>query len=251
MALVIPVWLALAILAPGIAAAAGPSYTAAGIVNASNYGPGPFAPNSVISIFGNGLARSTQAAPGGVLLPVELNYVQVFVENQRVPLLFVSEGQFKFVMSSVVKPGPVTVRVVTQGLSGPEIPVTLVDCAPNLFAAPGGFALATSADNNLLTADAPAHAGDIVVIYLTGLGRTSPAYNAGEVPGSAAQIVSGVKVALDTMELDPIYIKYAGVTPGWPGLYQLNLEIPMGAPADPELKITGSITTGGLKLAVR
>ena len=50
-------WLALAVLCAGTARAAGPSYAASNIVNASNYAIGPFAPNSVISIFGTGLAR--------------------------------------------------------------------------------------------------------------------------------------------------------------------------------------------------
>ena len=245
-------WLAwLALLCSGTAGAAGPSYEAAGVVRASDFAAGPFAPNSIISIFGKNLARSTESAVGGAILPIELNFVQVFVESQRVPLLFVSEGQINFVMSSVVKPGPVTIRVVTQGLTGPEIPVTIVDCAPSLFVSDGAFALATSADNKVLTPDAPAHAGDIVVIYLTGLGHTSPSFNAGEVPGSAARIVSPLKVSLNSQELDPIYIKYAGVAPGWPGLYQLNLEIPKGTPPDPELKVIGSVISAGLKLAVR
>ena len=245
-------WLALAFLCAGTAGAAGPSYDAAGVVSASNYTPGPFAPNSVISIFGKDLARSTEAAAGGATLPTELNFVQVFVENQRVPLLYVSDGQINFVMSSLLKPGVVNIRVVTQGLSGPEIPVTLVDCAPSLFVSKvTGFAIAFSADYKLLTPDNPAHAGDIVVIYLTGLGRTSPTFNAGEVPGSAALITSPLRVTLDNQEVDPGLIKYAGVAPGFPGIYQLNLEIPKGAPVDPELKVTGNVTSGGLKLAIR
>src|SRR6266545_4427604 len=66
--LVIRTWLALAVLCAGTAMGAGPSYSAAGIVNASNYAPGPFAPNSVISIFGSGLARSTRALTPSDLL---------------------------------------------------------------------------------------------------------------------------------------------------------------------------------------
>ncbi len=100
-------WLALAVLCAGTARAAGPSYTADGIVNASSYASGPFAPNSILSIFGTGLARSTQAAPAGATVPTELNYVRVYVQDQLVPLLFVSETQVNFIMSSVQKPGPV------------------------------------------------------------------------------------------------------------------------------------------------
>lgn len=248
-------WLALAVLCAGTAWAAGPSYSAAGIVNASNYASGPFAPNSIISIFGSGLARSTQAAPAGNTVPTELNYVRVYVQDQLVPLLFVSATQINFIMSSVQNPGQVRVRVVTEGLTGPEVTVTLVGSAPSLF--PNldldGYALATSADNKLLTPDAPAHPGDIIVIWITGLGRTSPNPKPGEVPNYAAQVVSlaSLKVTLGGMAMDPTLIKYAGLTPGWPGLYQINLYIPEGVGTDPELKVTGDVTSSGLKLAIR
>jgi len=184
-------------------------------------------------------------------LPVELNFVRVFVENQQVPLLFVSDGQINFILPTNLKPGPVTIRVATEGLSGPEIQVNVVNCAPTMFPTDGGFALATDAQNQVLTPDHPAYPGDIVVIYMTGLGRTSPSFDAREVPGTAARIVSTIKVSLGGQDLDPVYTKYAGLTPGWPGLYQLNLEIPKNAGTDPELKVTGDVSASGLKLPIR
>ena len=38
-----------------------PYYTTASIVNAADYSPGPFAPSSVLSLFGTNLAWTTQA----------------------------------------------------------------------------------------------------------------------------------------------------------------------------------------------
>jgi uncharacterized protein (TIGR03437 family) len=174
-------WLVLAVLCAGTARGTGPSYSAAGIVNASNYGSGPFAPNSVVSIFGSGLARSSHALAAsdisGGMLPLEMNYVSVYVQNQAVPLLFASHGQINFLISSVQVPGPVKLRVVAEGISGPEIDLTLVLSAPALLADAGGYAIATTADGKLFTADAPAHAGDTIVVYCTGLqdGAESPA----------------------------------------------------------------------------
>ena len=49
-------WLAMAVLFGGTASGAGPSYVLAGVVNAANYAAGPFAPNSVLSVFGSGLS---------------------------------------------------------------------------------------------------------------------------------------------------------------------------------------------------
>ena len=261
-------WLALAVLCAGTASGAGPSYSAAGIVNASNFTAGPFAPNSVISVFGAGLARSTHALAAadlvacasslaGLCLPTELNYVRVYVQDQPVPMLFVSDGQVNFLVSSTETAGPVKIRVVTEGITGPEIIVTLVDAAPALFPNPvaAGYAIAQDAKGNLLTADAPAHAGDTVVIYATGLGRTSPNPAVGEIPNYAAPMLAlgSLKVTLNGTAVDPSLIKYAGLTPGSAGLYQINIYLPGGTGNDPEIGVTaGNLTAQtGLKLPLR
>ncbi|HTS66867.1 MAG TPA: hypothetical protein VMH28_32810 [Candidatus Acidoferrales bacterium] len=252
-------WLALAVLCSGAASGAGPNYSAASIVNASDYSPGPFAPNSVLSIFGSGLARSTYALAASDIvagqMPHELNYVRVYVQDQPVSLLFVSDGQINFIMSSVLTTGPVRVRVVTEGVSGPEIVLTLVDAAPALFSRSGGYAIATSADGKLLTADSPGHAGDTIVVYATGLGRTSPNPGVYDIPNFVAPIValSSLKVTLGDKAVDPGLIKYAGLTPGSAGLYQVNLVVPEGTGDDPEIQISaaGSAPTTGLKMPIR
>jgi uncharacterized protein (TIGR03437 family) len=251
--------LALAILCSGVARGAGPTYSAAGIVNASNYAAGPFAAGSVISIFGTGLARSTYVLAAsdvsGAMLPFELNYVRIYVQDQPVPLLFVSPGQINFIMSNEQLPGPVRIRVVTEGITGPEVAVTLVDSAPALFAGPNNYALATDAKSNLLTADNRARAGDIIVIYATGLGRTSPAPRSGEIPRYAGQMaaLASLKITLAGRAVDPIFIKYAGLTPGSAGLYQINLEVPPGTDPDPEIQVTAGtqLAPANLKIPIQ
>jgi uncharacterized protein (TIGR03437 family) len=175
----------------------------AGIVNASNYAAGPFAPNSVLAIFGTGLARSTHLLVNDDLvdckstafkakcLPLEMNYVRAYVQDQPVPLLFVSPGQVNFLISSTEKPGPVKFRLVTQGITGPEVTITLADVAPALFPNPlaPGYAIAQDVKGNLLTPDNPAHPGDTIVIYATGLGQTSPNPAMGEIPTYAAPML--------------------------------------------------------------
>jgi len=246
-----------------------PCYSPASIVNASNATPGPFAPNSVISIYGTSLSYFTQALTdsnlkpcGTSLLPArcfdlsqDLNGVKVYVQNQPVPVLFVSPTQVNFLMSSVERPGPVTVRVVNNGKSGPDSTVTLVDAAPALFSMAGGYVIAQDVKFNLLTADAPAHAGDTVVVYLTGLGQTSPNPAVGEIPNYAATMLAfaSLKVTLNGTAVDREMIKYAGLTPGCGGLYQINLLLPKGTGDDPEIQVTaGNLAAQtGLKLPLR
>jgi uncharacterized protein (TIGR03437 family) len=143
--------------------------------------------------------------------------------------------------------------VFTEGLTGPEITVNLVDCAPALFSMTGGYAIATSADGKVLTPDAPAHPGDFIVVYLTGLGRTTPNPGLAEIPSYAAQIVAlaALKVTLGPVAIDAAHLKYAGLTPGSGGLYQINLIVPDGIGADPEIKVAGDTTSAGLKIAIR
>lgn len=255
-------WLALAVLLSGTARGAGPNYSAAGIVNTANYTLGPFAPNSVVTIFGSGLARSAQGVamtPGLPQLPKELNFARVTVSGYEAPLLYASDSQINFLIPSDLIPGNVPIRVMVEGstMAGPDVTVTLVDAAPALFPMAGGYAIATHADGTLLTADSPAHAKDIVVIYLTGLGRTSPNPAPGEILPLTAQAqmvrLSDLKVSLDGSTVDPILIKYAGLTPGSAGLYQINLEVPSNVGTDPEIRVAvaNQSSPAGLKLAVR
>jgi uncharacterized protein (TIGR03437 family) len=251
--------LALAALLCGVARGAAPAYSAAGIVNSGNFAPGPFAPNSIVTIFGSGLARSAQQLTANDIqagyLPVELNYTQVFVDNYPAPLFYVSDSQINFLVPSKQSVGAMKIRVASQGNSGPEITVTVVDAAPALFTMAGGYAIATHADNSLVSPETPAHAGEIVVIYATGLGKTIPNPATGEVPHYAAQIaaMSGLQVALGGVVVDSGLIKYAGLTPESAGLYQINLEVPGNPGTDPELRVTiaGQSSLAGLKLAVR
>lgn len=236
-----------------------PSYSAAGIVNSGNFAPGPFAPNSIVTIFGSGLARSSQQLTAGDIvaghLPTELNYTQVFVDNFPAPLVYVSDSQINFLMPSTQAVGPTKIRVASQGNTGPEIMVTLVDSAPALFTLTGEYAIATHVDNSLVSPDSPAHAGEIIVVYATGLGKTIPNPATGEIPQNAATIMalSALQVSLGGVVVDSGLIKYAGLTPASAGLYQINLELPGNPGTDPELRITiaGQPSPAGLKLAIR
>ena len=78
-------------------------------------------------------------------LPVELNSTRVYVLDWAAPLLYVSDGQVNFLVPSNQLDGDVTIRVVREGVTGPEITVTLVDAAPALFQTAAGYAIAAHA----------------------------------------------------------------------------------------------------------
>jgi uncharacterized protein (TIGR03437 family) len=248
----------LAVLVLRAALAQAPAYTADSIVNASDYSAGPFAPNSVLSIFGSNLSWYTQAmsvSKTAAVVPTELSGVAVYVDNAPTPMLYVSGPQINFLIPSGEITGNVTVRVVREGVTGPEVTIALIDGAPALFVIGTGFAIATHADGTLLTDASPAQPGEIVVIYATGLGPTDPNPEIGEIPETAAsmQWLSSLSVSLGGAVLPSYLIKYAGVTPGCVGLYQLNIELPQDVGADPVIQVSvgAKSSLGTLKLAVQ
>jgi len=250
--------LVLAVLVGSEAAQAQPpSYTAASIVNASDYSAGPFAPNSVLSIFGSNLSWVTAMyipQSGQATLPVQLANVRVGVDLWPAPLLYVSPTQINFLIPSTEVSGTAVVSVVREGVTGPPVTITLVSSAPALFSTATGFAIATHLDGSLLSDAHPGRAGEFVVVYSTGLGSTSPNPPPGVIPTTAATIdlFSDLSVSLNGTPLPSVLVPYAGVTPGYAGLYQLNVKLPPQVPVDPAIQVSvGGQGSASLKLAVQ
>ncbi len=136
--------------------------------------------------------------------------------------------------------------VSRQGVAGPFAPdgspavtVTLASTSPGFFQWSGNFAVAEHADGSLITPASPAQPGEIIVLYAAGLGRTIPDTSSGSVAMTAAPILyaSQLRILLNGVPCPPEDIYYAGVTPGFAGLYQINLRLPDTLPPDPQIQI--------------
>jgi uncharacterized protein (TIGR03437 family) len=255
-------WMALAVAGLcGVARGQAPSYSPASIVNASDYSAGPFAPNSMITIFGSNLAFSTAGlTPENITsgsLPFELASISVYIDNIYVPLLYASPGQINLLVPPNEIAGGVPLRVVRQGLTGPTVTITLVNAAPALFPSANNFALAQDYNANyaVVTPAAPAQPGDLVILYATGLGATQPLPALGEIPETAGLIsaFSSLQVLLNGTAIDPKTMFYAGQTPGFAGLYQVNFFLPGNCPPNPQIQLAigQQVSAQGIMLAVQ
>jgi uncharacterized protein (TIGR03437 family) len=253
--------LGLALVVCGAAAwGQAPAYSAAGLVNASDYSGGPFAPNSVLSIFGSNLAWSAQSITAGDIqagrLPTMLNGVEVFLASWPAPILYVSPTQINFLIPINRTAGTVTVRVVREGWTGPEVTIALVDAAPALFDYEG-YAIAQKwPDYSLIAPDSPASPGDVVILYATGLGNTqNDPSTPDQIPQYPAKILdfSGLQVYLEGEQLDPANVLWAGFSPGNAGLYQVNLRLPENVGPNPEVRLLmgNQTSAAGIDLAVQ
>ena len=244
-------WLLAAILSgPAVWAAephrsAAPSYSATSIVNSATNLPGPLAPNMIATIYGTDLSFTTRAiGPDDVrndVLPTTLigTGVRVFVDGGAAVIYYVSPKQINFLVPSNIKAGSSSIQLARDGVSGPEIPVTVADTSPGFFQFDAVTVVAAFADGSIVTKDNPAKAGQVIVLYACGMGQTNPKTIYGLIPTIPAMIAnfSALEVALDGTAVNPSLIFYAGITPGFAGLYQVNLYLPADAPRDPEIRV--------------
>ena len=243
------------------AARSAPAYSAAGIVNAADYQQGFLAPNTIASVYGTGLAYGTKALTsddirGGVLPNVLPGTgVRILIGGVLANPLYVSPLQINFLVPPSAMPGPSTLQIVLESASGPEIPILITAAAPALFQLDAQNAVAARADGSLITSDRPAQPGDYVVLYATGLGQTVPPVAFGELAPRAAPIkqLADFKVLLDGVVLDPGCVAYAGVAPGFAGVYQINVKLPASTGSNPEIRIgiADQLGKAGLSLAVQ
>jgi uncharacterized protein (TIGR03437 family) len=241
-----------------------PNYTAASIVNAADNQSGVLAPNTIGTIYGVNLAYGTAGLTGsdvqGGVLPIVLgdSETQVYFGNYPADLYYVSPTQINFLVPPMLLPGPVSFRVVIDALMGKAIELTLTPAAPGLFqmGPMNGvtYAIASRIDGSVLTPSSPAKAGDIVILWVTGLGATNPPAIYGQLPAAAAPLVAGAKlqVLLNGVAVKSSAILYAGVAPGNAGLYQINLTVPKSTGANPEirLQVDGASSIPGVHLPV-
>lgn len=243
-------------------AESGPNYPANGIVNAADNRPGPLAPNTIASIYGTGLSYVTRSITpqdirGGVL-PTDLpgTGVHVVVGNWPADIYFVSPLQINFLVPSNLLPGPTLVQVILDGHAGPPVKIHVAAASPALFQLDQHNAVAIHyPDNAVVTEEHPAKPGDIVILYATGLGETVPPIPYGEVPTAAAPLerMPDFRLVLDGKPADGSAVLYAGIAPGFAGLYQLNLLLPASTGPDPEIRIgmADQLSKPGLHLPVK
>ena len=215
-----------------------------GIANAA-YGPvlGRVVLGEVISIYGPHIGPSTPAifTPDSQgFVPTLLGGVQVNINGVAAPLLYVSDSQINAVVSSSVYQGSQYAQITSNGIPGPEFPVTIISSAPQIFQEPGAFAAAVNQDNSINSASHPAKAGSIVSIWATGVPLPTYPYPPGQlavaaqnfeccqvgVVFSAINFAGGVPTGTVT-GTTPATVTYSGASPGIVGgVVQINFQVP-------------------------
>jgi uncharacterized protein (TIGR03437 family) len=249
-----------------------PVISAGGVISASAFGAfTAAAPGSYIEIYGTNLAGTTRQWAGSDFTngaaPTALDGVTVTVNGQNAYVYAVSPTQVNAqVPANVPTTGQVQVVVTYQ--SQPSAPVMLNMqptaaglLAPATFLVNGKqYVYAAHADGTIVSngsiaglPSAPAAPGETLVFYGLGFGPV----NETAVP-IAGQIATGQTTlsASTKFTFGPSagQVVYAGLAPGYVGLYQFNVTIPANAPSgDVPLVVTvgGSVDPQTLYVPVR
>lgn len=217
-----------------LASLTAPAIVPGGITTAA--GASGVAVGGLISIFGTNLASATRAVS---TTPVLYLYedTQVRIGGSFAPLLWVSPGQINAQLPFQVAYGTQTVVVTRAGLTSTNFSLPVYTAAPAIF--DGAFL--KNADYSIVSAQNPARAGDVLLIYCTGLGAVAPPVAAGIVTPSSplSAPVAAPRVTIGGLDAQVIY---ALLSPGFLGLYQIAVVTPEGLPPGPSPVV---ITSGG------
>jgi uncharacterized protein (TIGR03437 family) len=215
-----------------------------GIVNAASWAPftAGIAPGELLTIFNSSnLAADTVVATSP--FPTSLDQVQVSIGGLPAAIYYVSPTQIAVIVPYAVA-GPIAmVQVTNNGVLSNAVPVYVNATQPGVLTQSEnglGYGDTEHADGSIVTAANPAVIGETVSVYVTGLGAVSPPITDGAPgpTGTLSEVAAGsVTAAIGGVAATVVY---AGLAPGYSGLYQLNITVQAGLTAgDNYLYIAG------------
>jgi uncharacterized protein (TIGR03437 family) len=232
-----------------------------GVSNNASGAPG-IESGSWISIYGAALSATTriwQAADfAGNNLPASLDGVSVKVNGKAASVYYISPSQLNVQAPADTALGPVQVEVTNSYGVGTGT-ATLQAYAPGFYTFQGQYAAAIHSDGAYVapagyfgasTSSRPAQPGEILAIFGTGFGPTTPAVPAGQIVSGAA-LLSDLTQLRITVGGAPATVQFAGIVAS--GEYQLNITVPTVNDGDQPIVATiGGVTSQtGLAIPVK
>lgn len=214
---------------------------------------GPLAPGEVFLIYGAGFGPQpgVSAQPSGNSIGTELGGVQVLIEGTPAPLLYVSPSQINLIAPYFLQGRSAAhIKIVTAAASSNEVVLGVRPSAPEIFTTAAGNAV-INPDGTVNSQDNPAHIGDTVSMFVSGIGQTMPAGVDGSIPQAAGSPpLLPVQVQLNFTFAN---VTYAGNAPGLvSGVTQVNFQIPpmanfgAGPPYQALMVLTAGTASSGM-----
>lgn len=245
------------------AAHVGPA-AAAAIAGVSNSASGQAGTSggSWVSIYGTNLSATTRSWQNsdfvGNNLPLTLDGVSVTINGKPAAVNYISPGQLNVQAPTDASTGSVPVQV-TGPLGSAIGTTTLQQFAPGFFPFQNKYVAAVHLDGVYVAplgffggaaASRPAQPGEILMLFGTGFGPTTPAVPSGQIVTAAAPLTDPAQLHIRIGGV-PATVQFAGIVAA--GEFQFNVVIPALPDGDqPVVADIGGLTTqSGLSIAVK
>ena len=229
-----------------------PTLPANSVVNGASFRAatdpnGAIAPGAIVAIFGTDLASDTVLAQE-VPLPTTLGDTSVTFNNIPVPLFFVSGTQInaQVPFELMAGAGTVTAQVKRGSETSAAQPIGIAAVSPGVFTlneqGTGAGAILHAEDFQPVSESAPAQPGEFLAIFCTGLGPVQPEVLSGDVAPTAEPLARTDSPPMVNIAGIAADVTFSGLAPGFVGLYQVNVQVPLGVPSgvqDVEIIING------------
>jgi uncharacterized protein (TIGR03437 family) len=214
----------------------------------------PVAPGSLVSVFGSEFAAGLASADS-VPLSTNIAGVSVRFNDVPAPLHFVSPGQINAQLAwgllQGAQTGTGTVVVTRNGASSQPRNFPMATVSPGISAMGTGPGVVVNVDDGSLAQPAgsianfparPARTGSAIIVYATGLGPVDPPVENGAASQDALRrTVMMLAVLIGGSEAQ---VLFSGLSPQFPGVYQLNVLVTPGVPTGDAVSI--QLRTGGI-----
>lgn len=248
-----------------------PSVSENGVVTATAFGGLPVAaPGSFIEIYGSNLGGAVSRGWAEAdfvdgVAPASLEGVSVTVGGQPAFVNFVSPNQVNVQVPSTVTTGGAAAVIVTRnGQASPPVQIAIEAAAPALLAPVAfrvgekQFVAAFRSDGSFVTdgtipgiEGSAAAKGETLLLFGTGWGPVEGSEVAGRVAAGAPKLVKAAEFRFGD---SPAAVLYAGLAPGFVGLYQFNVTVPgdaLGGDVPLRVLLDGQPISQGLWISLK
>ena len=219
------------------------------VANAASWATGPVAPGEIVIIAGNFMADSALigAQTSAGFVAASLGATTVLFDDVPAPLLYTMANQLSAIVPYEVSgQAQTSIQVEYQGVRSTPFTVAVAPTAPGIFTlneSGSGQGAIMNQDGSINGPGNPAAGGDVVSIYGTGEGQTTPLGTDGIIVTAAdlRQPVQTVTVSIGGQNATVLYAGSAGDEVA--GLLQIDARVPLGITPSTATPVT--ITIGG------
>ncbi len=219
-----------------------------GLVNSASYSTDlSCSPGGLASIFGTGFTRQDPSVATTLPLPTVLSGVRVKINDKFAPLLYASGTQVNLQCPLLAADTPLVVTLESDLGTSQPVKAVMQHATPGIFSltatgsGQGAVVVARTGQVAMVTnagiPSAPAQLQDFISIYATGLGPVNTEVTPGEPAplGTPSTLLSDIQVAIGDVFGE---LQFAGLAPGFVGLYQVNAKIPTFAPVGDQIPVS-------------